>query len=246
MEPRTVITENWLTRKPSPAALPVTLLLSSLLFAISYLFLAANFTVNGQSLDQLIIASKHLVFDQHQYWRAWTTLFAHADAGHLMSNAFLFIPLTYILFGYFGSFVFPVAGLLIGGVVNLIVLKTMPDATSLLGISGVVYWMGATWLTFFIFIDRRKKLRYRLAIALFLSLVLFVPDKYQPQISYLSHLLGFFAGVIFGAIYYGIRRKQILAAEKIELIYDTEETALPQELNDQRALPKSDELRQIN
>ncbi|MBC7467566.1 MAG: rhomboid family intramembrane serine protease, partial [Bdellovibrio sp.] len=105
--------------------------------------------------------------------------------------------------------------------VNLIVLKTMPLTTSLLGISGVVYWMGAAWLTLYLLIDRRKKLRYRFAIALFLCLTLFIPDKYQPQISYLSHFLGFIAGIISAFIYYGLNHKRIQAAEKIEYIYDT-------------------------
>lgn len=221
MEPIKVIHENWLTHKPNPKAFVVTLMMTLLVFVTSYLILAGLLQA-----DTNLIASPQLVFEKHNYWRAWTTLLAHADVEHLISNAFLFIPLTFLLYGYYGSLLFPVAGLVIGGLVNLIVLKNMPEATSLLGISGVVYWMGAVWLTLYLLIDRRKKLRYRFAIALFLCLTLFIPDKYQPQISYLSHLLGFIAGILTAFIYYGLNYKQIHAAEKIEYIYEQVEAPI--------------------
>lgn len=215
MEPTKVVHENWLTKKPSQKAFGLTLILAGIVFTTSYFVLRGLFNA-----DINLIASAQSVFVQHNYWRAWTTLFAHADLEHLMSNAFLFIPLTYLLFGYYGSKLFPVAGLIIGGFVNLLVLKTMPEQTSLLGISGVVYWMGAVWLTLYLLIDRRKKFRYRFAIALFLFLTLFVPDKYHPHISYLSHFLGFATGILSAFIYYQMNIKRIKASERIEYVYE--------------------------
>lgn len=213
MDPTTKVIANWLTRKPRKEAFTITLLITTILFLFSYLFLKGSF-----GLDEKMIANGHLVFDQHQYYRAWTTLLAHADGEHLISNAFLFIPLTYLLYGYYGAILFPFLGLLLGGFINLIVLKTMPDQTALIGISGVVYWMGATWLTLFLLIDHRKKLRYNFAIALSLTLMLFIPDKYQPNISYLSHLLGFISGALTGFIYYKIHRQNFLQSQVVQMI----------------------------
>lgn len=229
MEPVVVIRENWLTHKPNPAAYYTTILMTILLFAANYYLLPqfSNTTENW-------IATPTEVFNLHHYWKAWSTLFAHADLEHLLSNAILFIPLTYLLAGYYGLVFFPVLGLFIGGLVNLLVLKTLDDGTSLLGISGVVYWMGATWLTLFVLIDRRKKLRYRFAIALFLSLFLFLPDKYQPHISYLSHLLGFLFGILSGAVYYLIRRQKILSSERVEILYEDNNTPMTDPLLENR------------
>lgn len=158
-------------------------------------------------------ATPDLVFNKHQYWRAWTTLFAHGDMEHLLSNSLLFIPLTYLLISFYGFWLFPLFGIFIGGLTNFIVLKTLPDFTTLLGISGVISWMGAIWLMLYILIDRRKKWRYRFSIALFLTLMLFIPEKYTPNVSYLSHFIGYVLGLISGLLFYLIKKEKFLKAE---------------------------------
>jgi rhomboid protease GluP len=217
MNPPQRMIGNWLTQKPTKSAFGLSLLIAIILFGLSYIFLTAKL-----SADLILIASPDLVFQKHEYWRAWTTLFIHADIEHLLSNTFLFVPLTYLLVGYYGPVYFPVVGIFIGGLVNLVVLKTLPPEVSLLGISGVVYWMGASWLTLYIIIDRRKKLRYRFAIALFLSLTLFIPEKYQPQVSYLSHLLGFVTGILSAFFLYVKNAKKWKAAEIYEPVVTEE------------------------
>jgi rhomboid protease GluP len=168
-------------------------------------------------------ASGQQVFKESQYWRLWTALFAHADLGHLLGNLSLMLPLSYILTSYFGFLVFPVLGILLGGLINFWVIQTMPLEVQLIGISGVVYWMGAVWLTLFMLIDRRKTLRRRMALAMFLTVVLFIPDTYKPQISYLSHFIGYVLGVVTGVVVYIFRRKEFEAAEIKELIIDDPE-----------------------
>lgn len=209
------ITENWLTKKPSEAAFYVASLLTSLLLLSGFLYLSGRLHAS-----EWMPASPHDVFVGAQIWRLWSALFAHADMGHLMNNALMFFPLTYLLVGYFGFYLFPILGMLMGGIINFLVLKSMPPESSLIGISGVVYWMGAVWLTLFVLIDSRKSLRRRLSIALFLSIVLFAPETYKPQISYLSHLLGYILGIASGALYYLIHRKKFLAAEVREEIFE--------------------------
>jgi rhomboid protease GluP len=216
MEPTFVLKENWLTQKPAAGATPVTL---AILFFV--LVSSLSFFTGFLGADQWMPASGESVFLKHEYWRAWTTLFAHGDVGHLLSNLFLFTPFAFLLTSYFGNFFFPVIGIFVGGLINLVVLKTMPESTILLGISGVVYWMGAAWLTLFLLIDRREKLRRRFAILLFASVVLFLPETYKPEISYMSHFLGYLFGVISALTLFFFQRKKYRTAEVYEIIFET-------------------------
>ncbi len=165
-------------------------------------------------------ASGDLVYGKGEYWRAWTTLFVHAGPGHLLSNLFLFAPFAYALISYFGLFFFPFVGFFVGGLVNLAVLKSMPGPVLLVGVSGVVYWMGAAWITLAFLIDRRDKLVTRLMKGVGVSMLLFLPDTYRPEVSYLTHLLGYVAGVTSGLVYYAVLYRAFHRAEKYDYRYD--------------------------
>jgi rhomboid protease GluP len=213
-----VVKENWLTAPPSPYAYAATALASLLLFTLSFIYFA---DITGA--DGWMSASGASVFGRGEYWRLWSTLFAHADLGHLMSNAFLFVPLTYMLVSHYSLWFFPLAGLLLGGATNWLVLKTMPAEAYLIGISGVVYWMGSAWLTLYLLIDRRDRLRRRIGASLFLTLILFVPETLRPEVSHLSHFLGYVIGVGSALVYYLLRRRRFLSAEVREYIFEPEE-----------------------
>lgn len=227
METLTIVKENWLTRKPATFAFDLTFWMSLLLFAGSFLFLTG---IAGA--DEWMPASFDQVFNQHQYWRAWTTLFAHGDLGHLLSNTVLFIPFAYFLSGYFGLFFFPLIGFFVGGLTNLVVLHTMPPETHLIGVSGVVYWMGAAWLTLYLLIDRRESFRRRIGIALFSSVILFVPETYKPEISYLAHFVGYAFGVLSSIGLYLFALKKFEAAEVREAIEESSDPCAISELDE--------------
>lgn len=215
------IIANWLTQKPAPYAKAVTIALGLILLFGSLFYFNDTF-----GASDWMPASGRLVFGKSEYWRAWTALFAHADLGHLLGNAFLFLPLAYLLTAYFGPWFFPLAALASGGLINLIVLKTMPATVSLIGISGVVYWMGAAWLTLFLLIDRRERPARRFGHALFLFLMLFVPETLRPEVSYLSHFVGFVLGALSALALYGLRRAAYQIAEAREYyIYEELEEA---------------------
>jgi len=199
--------ENWLTRKPLRNGVWATILLV-LLLAFGKL---AEYP-----------ASADLVYGKGEIWRAWTTLFVHADPGHLLANVFLFAPFAYALITAYGYFLFPVVGFFVGGLVNLVVLKTMPAATTLVGASGVVYWMGAAWITLAFLVDRRDRMTVRLLKAFGVSMLLFLPDKYRPEVSYLTHGLGYLAGVISALVYYAMKRSEFRRAERYDYRYDFE------------------------
>lgn len=215
---RLVITENWLTRSPRDSAYLSTLIFGILLGLVGYWYLDGTW-----GITPWMAASGQSVLVNGEYWRLWTALFAHADTAHLLGNLSLLLPLAFVLTGHFGVVTFPALGIFLGGVINYIVIQTMPPEVGLIGISGVVYWMGATWLTLFLFIDRRKSLRRRIALALFLTVVLFIPETYKPEVSYLSHFVGYFLGVASGTAIYFFHRSQIESAELKEIIYDPPE-----------------------
>lgn len=196
--------ENYLTKKPQRNALNSTLLLVLALLYGSYIYLNDIFHA-----EKWMPASFHTVFEKGEYWRAWTTLFAHGDLGHVMSNLLLFFPFAYFLTGYFGYLFFPLFGFLVGGFINLLVLRTLPENVFLIGVSGVVYWLGATWMALSFYIDRRDSRGKSLVKVIGISAILFIPDTFHANVSYLSHLVGYAAGVISGGSYYYIFKKKI-------------------------------------
>jgi rhomboid protease GluP len=206
---------NWLTRKPDPNAFFVALL-SSLIVALGAFFFWSNF----QESSAWMTGIRENVFTFHQYWRPWTALLAHADLGHLLSNEVLFFAFAFLLFGQFGTWAFPVAALFFGGITNLIVLLTMPPQAELLGISGVVYWMGGAWLALYFRLETRDKFTVRLLKAMGVGIVLFIPETILPHVSYLSHFVGFMLGVAWGLFYYRKNRRKFLRAVRIEAIVE--------------------------
>lgn len=207
------VRSHWLTQKPDARAYIVAAISLMLLLATNLLFWRNDF-----NLAHLITAIPQNVFEGHEYWRLWSALFAHADVGHLFSNSLLFSVFSYFLFGYFGSFVFPFMALLFGGMINYLVLKSMPPTSELLGVSGVVYWLGAVWLTLYFLLETRERISRRLIKTLGIAVMLFIPETYHQNVSYLSHFIGFVFGIAFAGLYYFWRRKDFKNAEVVEMV----------------------------
>lgn len=173
--------------------------------------------------EELLSATRNLAINKHQYYRLWTTLFVHADISHLGSNLLLLIPFTYFLVGHFGKFLFPIIGIFLGGLINYIVLLSMPLDIELIGISGLVYWAGATYITLSFFIDRRESLFKRFIKSFGVALILFFPSTITENVSYYSHFLGFIFGVSTGLIYYRINKSKFRKEEEFEYIIEGDE-----------------------
>lgn len=223
MEQTRKIVGNWLTRPLDSnsfvmAGLSVSLLMLASLMYWSNLFQAAAW----------MTAIPQNVFHSHEIWRLWTALFAHADIAHLLSNALLFFIFAVILYGHFGSLMFPIAAFVFGGITNAIVLTTLPPTAQLLGVSGVVYWMGGAWLTLYFFLETRERITRRTLKAIGIGLLLFVPETFHQEVSYLSHLIGFIFGVLWAFGYYYWNRPRFLAAIESVLI---EEEDAPTEMD---------------
>lgn len=215
-----VLIKNWLTQKPPAGGLVVTLLMSLILLAVGLMYIREWPLFRGY-----MAASYESVFENHQYWRLWSALWAHGDEEHLLNNALLFIPLSYLLNSYYGSWLFPTLGLLMGGLTNLLVLQTMSPATQLIGMSGVVYWMAGAWMALYFFIDRRRGPRFRITVVVSLLVMVLMPQNYMPQVSYLAHFVGYVLGILSGAFWYVVHKEAFLRAEIYQEIYEPQDHA---------------------
>lgn len=211
-----IIRENWLTRRLDKRAATLALLAT-----LGLIFGALVSWDQSLGASAWMSASAAQVFVDHQWWRLWTTLFVHGDLRHLLSNAFMFYILGVFLIGYFGAWVFLVLAIFSGGLVNLLVLRTMPALTQLIGMSGVVFWMGGFWLTLYLLIDRRRSVTQRLLRVGGAALGLYMPaEAFDPSISYFSHLWGFILGFVFAVIYFALNRPRFLLAEVHEEVFE--------------------------
>ena len=214
-----VVRETWLTRKPHSESFFVAMF-ATFSLAIG----SAAYWQNWFHMADLMPATYQSVFTQHEYWRLWTTIFAHADLGHIISNSFLFFILGYFLYGYFGAKLFPLAALLGGGLANAFVLPSYEPEMTLIGASGVVYWMGGAWLILYFFLSRQKNLSHRILRTLGVGILLFMPaETFEPSVSYRTHFAGFVIGVLSGLFFYWRHRRKFLSAEVRQTIVEEPE-----------------------
>lgn len=212
----TVVRRTWLSRRPRPTAQAVTA--SVLLLMI--LACAAQWN-NFYGLGELWPATRAEVFGKGEYWRLWTTLFTHADLGHLLANSLLFYILGYFLYGYFGGVLFPFAAWAMGGVTNAFSLYSYPPDVRLIGASGVVSWMGGAWLVLYFLLNTKISKTQRALRSFGVALMLFAPSEaFDPKISYRTHMIGFLIGAVCGLIYYWWRKKEFDRAEYRETLID--------------------------
>ncbi|MBS1972568.1 MAG: rhomboid family intramembrane serine protease [Bdellovibrionales bacterium] len=216
-----VLRETLLSRKPNPLA-PVAMAMATLVVVLLSIAAWTDFA----GAEEWMRASRDAVFSKHQYWKAWTTLFVHGDGKHLLSNSFLFFILGTFLTGYFGITRVLLSALIFGGLTNLYVLQGMPAEVHLIGLSGVVFWMGGAWLILYFMIDRKRTLMHRFLRAMGVGLLLFMPaEAFDASISYESHFVGFILGIIAGLLYFYFNKKSLREAEIYEAAPIEDESA---------------------
>jgi rhomboid protease GluP len=172
---------------------------------------------NGDALLPVLAATPEGVLLHHEYWRLLTAIAVHADVLHAFSNAIFLALFTYLLFGYFGTWVFPVLSVAMACLINYLSLLTYPPDVRLLGASGMIYWMAAWWLTMYLLVERRLSVGTRVLRAVCLAALVLLPSTFEPNVSYRTHAIGFGLGVASALIYFGSKRKSIRAAEVVEL-----------------------------
>jgi rhomboid protease GluP len=195
------LAKTLLSKKPSPQSI--------LLGLVSYLVLLLVFLWDNQDLS----ANGHQVYEQGEYWKAFTTTLMHGDFVHLGHNTLFFIIFSVLLNFYFGFWIFPLLSFLIGGGINLIALKIYAPEVYLVGISGVIYFMAAFWMTAFVALERHMSILKRILITSAVSLILFFPEAFVKNVSYLAHGLGFGFGIFLGMIYFWLKKTELRSHE---------------------------------
>ena len=160
------------------------------------------------SISNYLSASPNLVFEKGQYWRLLTTTFIHGDIHHLMSNSLMLFILTYFVTAFFGLKISIILSYAMGILINAIVISQYSSETTLVGASGIVYFLWGFWMAMFIGISKQLTIFQRLIRVGGIFLILLVPTTYSPTTSYLAHYIGYIIGIISGFICYIIKRKE--------------------------------------
>jgi rhomboid protease GluP len=198
-----------LTGKPSSGAFfaaSVTVVLMA--------FLTLFFWSGPESLAELMPAAKEKVFFQGQIWRVFTAMFAHADLKHFLSNMYMLWIFSFLVFGYFGSLIFPLVSFTLGALVNALAILTYPMQTTLIGASGLVYLLGGFWLASYLLIQRQYTVFNRFLRVTGIALVIFAPSTFIISTSYRTHAIGFFVGAL-AATFYFIRNKEKIRSYEV-------------------------------
>lgn len=208
------IRATWLSRTLHADAVIVATIASLLIALVTIIEWNNHFGVS-----EFLDSSYRLVYGNGEFWRLWTATLVHSDLKHLLSNLFMFFILGWFLFGYFGSALFPFSAFVMGGVLNAIILPTYNPFTTLVGASGIVFYLGGVWLALYFLIQRQLSIFQRVLRTGGVGLALFMPSEaFDPAISYRTHFLGLFVGAVVGAAYFFMHKDQFRRAEVIEQI----------------------------
>lgn len=206
-----------LTKKPKRYAKEVVLGTLTFIFLVSLL----NWQPEFARRDLLAVIPQRIL-QEGEIWRVFTAILIHADLGHFLSNALLLGIFGYFIYSFFGLWVFPFGCFIAGGIINFISALTYNPQIHLLGASGVVFFMVAFWLTMYFFLQRQLSLQKRILNTLAISLILMIPESFKVEVSYRTHAIGFFLGLILGAAYFMINKIKIRSHEVWEFEVDDE------------------------
>ena len=208
---RIPVKETWLSREPQENSGLVAILATLAILLVSVL------CWRDPQVYALLASDSPGVFRDQEYWKVFSALMVHADLRHFLSNAVLFSVFGYLLYGYFGIWVFPVGAFALGGVVNYLSLSTyLPRDVRLVGASGMVYLMAAFWLTMYLLLERRHPLGKRFLRALGVGLVVLMPGAFDNSISYRTHWIGAVTGLLAALVFFRLFRALFRTAEVSE------------------------------
>lgn len=214
----------------------------------SCLCVSAFYWDQNGSLSPLIAASYQKVLIEGEYWRLFTSLFAHADLEHYLSNMLMLGFLSYFTVSFYGLKVGAYA-IVAGAIINLASINWIGANTDLVGASGVVYFLWGFWLSLYLCIQKSISLRGRLVRISGVFLILLIPTTYSPSTSYFAHYFGFFIGALLGLVSYALnrppRQKPLLAMpndydEKSTLEWNSLDTPYNRHTRKEEELPRND------
>jgi rhomboid protease GluP len=165
-------------------------------------------------VSNLLSANQNSITESREYWRLFTTTLIHGDLKHLLSNSLMLYILTYFVTAFYGGGVSIIWSLIMGMLTNFIVISQYENGlTSLVGASGVIFYLWGFWLVLYVFIQRHMSLMNRLLRVGAVFMILLIPTSYSPQTSYMAHYVGFLIGVVNGVLYFTLFHKKLLSFE---------------------------------
>lgn len=190
------------------------IILLCVLSTISTFFLASDFT-----LGYLAFSWKNLL--QGRFWTPFTALFVHANLVHLLGNVVFLYVFGSTLEGEVGS-AKTLAAFFAGGVIAFLLSVPFygPEAP-MLGSSAAIFALTAVVMLL-------KPLRFSLlfmmplglvAILYFLYNLLAIRYGFQGNVGYVSHAIGFAAGLPFGAAWGGRWKVNLLITLGLLALY---------------------------
>lgn len=205
------VRETLLSRKPRHYSLQVAAAFVVMIVGTSLLAWR-----NGGALLPSLSADR-AALEGHEYWRLVTAVGVHSDLGHLLSNIIFVALFSYLLYGYFGFWVFPGLGVALSALANYLSLLTYPSGVSLVGASGLVYWMAGFWLSMYLAVERTLSPGKRVLRAVGIALVILLPTTFDEHVGYRVHAIGFGLGTISAFVYFRMHRQAIRGAEAVEV-----------------------------
>lgn len=173
-------------------------------------------------ISSFLSASRDTIFVNGEYWRLFTTSFIHGDLQHLLANSLMLYILTYFVTSFYGGLQSLIVSSIMGVAINLFVLYQYQTNTTLVGASGIVYYLWGFWLTLYFFIQTHQTVLGRILRIGAVFFILLIPTQYSPSTSYLAHYFGFLIGLGVGCLYYLLKRKKLHSFEiwKFKVIQD--------------------------
>ncbi len=207
---------------------------SGKLYAIFIVFLCvfASHLYWNSGLKDLLAASTTAIFQNHEYWRLITSTFIHGDLEHLLSNSLMLFILSYFVAAFYGARLCFFLSLISGVLINFSVLGIKGGEMSLVGASGVVYFLWGFWLSLYLKLQTQYNLKGRLLRVGAITLILLVPTSYAPNVSYMAHFLGLVYGLFLGEVYFQLNKKHLTSFEDWEVKINLEELVPDENHND--------------
>lgn len=213
-----VFVKNYLTKEHYDSGKVVALIFLAVCFSASFFYWGPKVEI-----AKLLSASYSEVMEDGETWRLFSTLFVHGDLAHLLANSLMLYILMYFVTSFYGPIISILLNLIMGMVTNYLVLSIYQGDTTLVGISGVVYFLWGFWMILYLFIQNQYSIMKRVLRMGTVFLVLLVPTELSLKTSYLAHGIGFGLGVLVGLFYYLINRSYLHSFERWDQIYIDED-----------------------
>tara|TARA_Y100000768_G_C23988101_1_gene690255 strand:+ start:3263 stop:3958 length:696 start_codon:yes stop_codon:yes gene_type:complete len=201
-------------------------------FALFYLMVCVLVTLMGWNtpgMTEALVANAKNVFQHEEVWRLFSTTFLHADIGHLLSNSLMLFILIYYNSSFFGGLFTLSSSFFFGAIINGITIYTYTEGTSLIGASGVLYYLWGFWLVNYFMIQKQFSIMARVLRIGSIFLVLLVPTSLDPQTSYRAHYIGLIVGMVWGGMNYlwNAHKYRKFEKYKVEFIPEEDDSGLP-------------------